>query len=191
MDIALAKMLNSTVGTLDYRALDKMLYSRQGLVPSENAYFNIENITNQRATVLTNTTSMSVESTTPIVRIKMWADGGFSIGAKIIYGIDSSVSSGAWEVNITGGLSVYVNGTFVKRGTVSKSGALNGTYTGEPRVDGVYFSAGDVVEIKTYISANTKYTSTKIQFLCEMDSSEPIVIYANSVEKPFDILGAE
>lgn len=188
---SVAKMLNSTIGTSDFKSLDELVHEGTSLTPSENAYFNIGNISSNRVTFKTGMTEKIAESTEPVMRMKMWTDGGISIGAVVNFGIDSSVSSGSWAISARGGITVYVNGELVKTATATKSSYQVGTTTETVKADNIYFSAGDIIEVKSYLKAQTTSSGTTVQFLCEMDVSKPIVIYANSVATPFDILRAE
>lgn len=188
MDAGLAKVINSTVGTDDFKSLDKLIYGRQGLVPSENAYFDIGKYENKKATVTVSTTEKSSYSDEPIVSLKMWTDGGFSIGATVNYGI---ASSGYWDIRMYGGIAVFVNGELVKTAYHTSFGELSSYRTGTVKTENIYFSLGDVVEIKPYISGyRTDTGSQTVNLSCELSASTPIVIYADSVEKPFDIIHA-
>ena len=189
MDAGLAKVINSTIGTDSFKPLDKLLYGRQGLVPSDNAYFNISNFEANRVTVTTAQTNASAYSEGTIIRLKMWTDGGFKIGASVKYGCETS---GNWTSSVSGGIAIFVNGVLVKKGIGSHYGELNGTLNADVKTDAIYFSTDDIVEIKSYVSGNrTTSGSGNVTFFGEINTSNPIVIYADSVEKPFDILRAE
>ena len=71
MDAGLAKVINSTVGTDSFKPLDKLMYGRQGLVPSENAYFKIGNFGSKRTSISVAGTELS-SSGEPVVSMKMW-----------------------------------------------------------------------------------------------------------------------
>lgn len=190
MDAGLAKVINSTVGTDDFKSLDKLIYGRQGLVPSENVYFHIGNFETKKALVTVNSTDKTSYSDEPVVSIKMWTDGGFSIGATVKYGIETS---GYWGATVYGGIAIFINGTLVKTGyEMESSDSVHGLTTVTVKTDNIYFSSGDVVEIKPYVSGRIKSssTSTTVDLSCELSASTPIVIYADSVEKPFDIIHA-
>ena len=193
MDAGLAKVINSTVGTDLFRPLDKLLYGRHGLAPSENAYFSVGNLKSTKVTISVGQTKESAVSSESIIKMKMWTDGGFSIGANIRYGINPDVSSGYWELSVVGGIAIYVNGALYKQVyTNDRFGEQSGTTTESLKADNIFFSAGDIIEVKTYITGNRLTSgSTKVGLMCDIDTSKPIVMYANAVEKPFDILRAE
>lgn len=187
MDAGLAKVINSTVGTDDFKSLDKLLYGRQGLVPSsENVYFKIGNLGDKNATVtVTSNSAFKAYSPEPLLSMKMWTDGGFSLEAKVEYGI---ATSGSWSMSIYGGIAVFVNGTLVATGTDNRSGSIGGSLTKSVRCDNIYFTTGDIVEIKLYIEGyKTSSFSNNVDLFCKTIPTNPIVVYATSVEKPFDI----
>lgn len=190
MDAGLAKVINSTIGTDSFRPLDKLLYGRQGLVPSENEYFKIGTFEEKSATVSVTSTKTVSAYGAPILSMKMWTDGGISLGATPYFGISTS---GSWTMSISGGIAVFVNGTLIMTGTTSISGTVSGASQGSAvKCENIYFSAGDVVEIKPYISGRKDSTnSSAVDLYCKILSTCPIVVYANSVEKPFDITYAE
>lgn len=185
MDAGLAKILNSTVGTDNYRPLDKVLYGSKALVPSENLYFNIGAIKNR---TLSHTAGASApkETEVAVVALKMWTDGGFDIKVPYKLQDDSSVS-GRY---ITGGFRLYRNGTLIA--TVSdisydtsstSSKSLEGTF------NDIYFATGDLLELRMFCVPShptSSYTGT-----VTLRDSDVIAIYADAVDKMFDITYAQ
>ena len=185
MDAGLAKVLNSTVGTNNFRSLDKVLYGRKALIPSENLYFNIGAIKN-RTLSHTAGASAPAETEVSVVSLKMWTDGGFSI--KVTYKLQDD--SGVSNRYITGGFRLYINGKLVKTvSDISYDTSSTSAKTIDSTLNDIYFATGDLLELKMFCVPShptSSYTGT-----VTLRDSDVIAIYADEVDKMFDITYAQ
>lgn len=190
MDAGLAKVINSTVGTGEVVPFDKLLYGLKGLVPSTNEYFKIGTYEGATLTLTNTSTVVAQEAEHPLVSMKMWTDGGFSLSAVVGYGVTSNKNSYA---DVSVGLRAYKNGVKVAE-NLSKTATgdvdVGSTGSGAAPLDNIYFKKGDTIEVRLVcaIRENTKKTATFTVYGEINPSSNPIIIKATSVEKPFDIV---
>ena len=194
MDAGLAKIVNSTVGTDHFKPLDKLLYGRYGLVPSENTYFKVGNFETVTLEVPLTVNKELVEATAPVFSMKMWTEGGFSISGSVGLNISNAGSVSNYpKYDIKIGFAVYKNGVMVGTssgwtGTGTLSDTIETTTTGT--VENIYFSTGDIIEVRLYFYGKTT-NIYPINVTCSVAPTSPFVIRADAVEKPFDITYAE
>ena len=191
MDAGLAKVINSTVGTSSFKALDKLIYGRYGLIPSENTYFKIGNFETVVLNASLSQNKVVVEKTVPIASMTMWTEGGFSISATVNLEGIADVANQYPKYNIDYGFAVYKNGVLAGKVTRNKTeNQANISDYGTLKIENLYFSTGDVLEIKLYFYGQTTNNYTA-KATCSLLSTNPIIIHADAVEKPFDITYAE
>lgn len=180
MDAGLAKVLNSTVGTEHFRSLDKVLCSNKALVPSDNLYFNIGAFKNKTVSHSGNATA---ETEADVLSLKMWTDGGLRIHVSGRIQDNSVVENRCAR----GGFRLYKNGVLLSY--VEGESATNTSSTSERSFEGkfsdVYFEIGDILEIKLYCKLS--HTTTSYKGTTSIGDSDVISIYADAVDKMFDL----
>lgn len=178
MDAGLAKVLNGTVGTPEFKSLDKILYGLKTLTPSENIYLKIGNADGLfvEHTGYTGNTKTFAEK--KVATLRMLADGGFNIGATLT-AYDNSKEAG-YSANCR--FRVYRNNTLLSEVQLdSYSSTSDGTMTTPININWLYFKEGDVIEFKLYCALNKPtgaYTGR-----CGINGS--INILADSVDTGF------
>lgn len=183
---SLDKILNSTVGTSNFRSLDKVLYGNKALVPSSTNYFKIGNFDNYTVEHIGDGSEFAEKT---IVSMKMWTEGGFNISGTVSVNDNSILKNYA----ANGGVSVYRNGALVNRVIPVKSTTAEGSAyidawtTGDFSFENIYFSTGDVIDIKLYCALT--HPGEAYNGTTKIDT--PIIIKAGVVDKSFDITYAQ
>ena len=180
MSAILAKAMNSTMGTSDFKAFDTLIMKDKSIAYSETVLCSPPIEQNIRLDYSQQGAIADVEK--EIISLRMRATGSFGIKETTTVQDSSKVSN----VAVTGGIRVYRNGkVFSGTSHSSLTGNVTDETTSEALLTNIPCLPGDIISIRQYCIGNgysNGYTYTGYSILRELK------ILGTVSESAFDIV---
>ena len=179
MSAILAKAMNSTMGTSDFKAFDQLLMRDASISKSTNVIYTIPFVETPRIEHTKAAQDEPGKIEKEILSFRIRAVGTFSLSAIM----NAFGNSGGTSVYIYNGIKVYRNGELVS--TTVWSIMASNSVVGKTITTDVPCLPGDIFSVRLYYEESSTTTSYVMSGYCELYS---LKILGTVSESAFDIV---